>query len=82
MTYLMTFLVMNLACFLLEISSAPNFRPGFKWFNRWTALLGTLVSGISMFFVDGLYASGCICILVVLFVLINFTTPPKSKYPA
>jgi potassium/chloride transporter 9 len=31
MTYLITFWVTNFACFLLEIGSAPNFRPTFKW---------------------------------------------------
>jgi potassium/chloride transporter 9 len=78
MTYLMTFLVTNLACFLLKIGSAPNFRPSFHYFNSWTALAGTIVSGGTMFLVDGIYASGCVCILVVLFLLIHFTTPPKS----
>ena len=78
MTYLMTFLVTNLACFLLKIGSAPNFRPSFHYFNSWTAFAGTVLSGSSMFFVDGVYASGCVCILVLLFLLIHYTTPPKS----
>ncbi|KAG0156404.1 hypothetical protein PDIDSM_3582 [Penicillium digitatum] len=77
MTYLMTFLVTNLACFLLKIGSAPNFRPSFRYFNWQTAAAGTLVSGISMFFVDGVYATGCVGILVVLFLLIHYTSPPK-----
>lgn len=77
MTYLMTFLVINLACFLLKIGSAPNFRPSFHYFNWQTAAAGTLVSGISMFFVDGLYATGCVGILVMLFLLIHYTSPPK-----
>lgn len=78
MTYLMTFLVTNLACFLLKIGSAPNFRPSFRYFNMWTALLGTLISGVAMFFVDGISASGCICILVFLFCIVHYCTPPKS----
>lgn len=78
MTYLMTFLVMNLACFLLKIGSAPNFRPSFLYFNQWTAALGTIVSGASMFFVDGVYASACVGILVAIFLIIHYTTPPKS----
>ena len=53
----MTFLVTNLACFLLKISSAPNFRPSFRYFNSSTAAFGFLISGASMFFVDGLYVS-------------------------
>ncbi|PGH15669.1 hypothetical protein AJ79_02263 [Helicocarpus griseus UAMH5409] len=78
MTYLMTFLVTNLACFLLKIGSAPNFRPSFHYFNSWTAFLGAVLSGVTMFLVDGFYASGCVCILMLLFLLIHYTTPPKS----
>ena len=78
MTYLMTFLVTNLACFLLKISSAPNFRPSFRYFNWQTAAFGTVVSGASMFFVDGVYASACVAILLVLFLVIHYFTPPKS----
>ncbi|KAL2812851.1 amino acid permease-domain-containing protein [Aspergillus granulosus] len=77
MAYLMTFLVMNLACFLLKIGSAPNFRPSFHYFNWQTAALGTVVCGASMFFVDGVYATGCFGILITLFLLIHYTTPPK-----
>ncbi|KAJ5096100.1 hypothetical protein NUU61_005456 [Penicillium alfredii] len=77
MTYLMTFLVTNLACFLLKIGSAPNFRPSFHYFNWQTAAAGTLVSGVSMFFVDGLYATGCVGILLMLFLLIHYNSPPK-----
>jgi len=31
-----------------------------------------------MFFVDGLYATGCIGILIVIFLIIHYTSPPKS----
>lgn len=78
MTYLMTFLVTNLACFLLTIGSAPNFRPSFHYFNKWTAGFGALISGVAMFFVDGLYATGCVGILISIFLIIHYTTPPKS----
>ncbi|KAI9724481.1 MAG: hypothetical protein M1812_000549 [Candelaria pacifica] len=78
MTYLMTFLVTNLACFLLKISSAPNFRPSFHYFNWWTAAAGTVISGATMFFVNGLYATACVVILIVMFLIIHYTSPPKS----
>ena len=78
MSYLLTFFVTNLACFLLKISSAPNFRPSFHYFNWGTAAFGTLISGVSMFFVDGLYATGCVGILIVIFLIIHYTSPPKS----
>ena len=69
---------MNLACFLLKISSAPNFRPSFHFFNWQTALAGTIVSGAAMFFVDGLYATGCVGVLVIIFLIIHYSSPPKS----
>ncbi|KAF1950402.1 hypothetical protein CC80DRAFT_496849 [Byssothecium circinans] len=77
MTYLMTFLVTNLACFLLKIGSAPNFRPSFHFFNWQTAALGAVLSGATMYFVDGVYASACVALLIIIFLLIHYTTPPK-----
>ena len=78
MTYLMTFLVMNLATFLLKIGSAPNFRPSFHFFSWQTAFVGSVVSGTAMFFVDGLYASACVAILIILFLLVHYTSRPRS----
>ena len=78
MAYLMTFLVTNLACFLLKISSAPNFRPSFLYFNWVTAFLGTALSAVTMFFVDGVYASASAAVVIIIFLLIHYTTPPKS----
>ncbi|QLG71114.1 hypothetical protein HG535_0B01520 [Zygotorulaspora mrakii] len=78
MTFLMTFAVMNLACFLLELSSAPNFRPSFKYFDRYTAISGAIMSTIAMFVVDGISASGIILAMVVLFLMIHYFCPPKS----
>lgn len=77
MAFLMTFFALNVATFLLKIGSAPNFRPSFHYFNWATALLGALLSVGSMFFVDGLAASGSIVILLVLILIIHYTTPPK-----
>ncbi|PWI66049.1 hypothetical protein PCL_05527 [Purpureocillium lilacinum] len=77
MGYQMTFFVMNLACFLLKIGSAPNFRPGFKFFNWQTALVGSLLSAAAMFFIDETYASIAICVLVLIFLLIHYLCPPK-----
>jgi potassium/chloride transporter 9 len=73
----MTFLVTNLACFLLKLGSAPNFRPSFHFFNLQTAAIGAVACGATMFFVDGVYASGCVALLMAIFLLIHYTTPPK-----
>ncbi|OJD31133.1 cation chloride cotransporter [Diplodia corticola] len=78
MAYLMTFLVTNLACFLLKVASAPNFRPSFHFFNWWTAAIGAIASALTMFFVDGLSASACFATIVLIFLIIHYTTPPKA----
>ncbi|KAJ0355516.1 hypothetical protein COL154_000256 [Colletotrichum chrysophilum] len=77
MGYQMTFLVMNLACFLLRIGSAPNFRPAFKFFSWQAAFAGTIMSAAAMFFIDQTYAATAICLLVFLFSLIHYLSPPK-----
>lgn len=77
MSFLMTFIVTNLACFLLEVSAAPNFRPSFKWFNRYTCLLGGILSVFSMFVVDGFQALTIMSLLLILMLLIHYTVPPK-----
>ncbi|RYP66413.1 hypothetical protein DL771_007822 [Monosporascus sp. 5C6A] len=77
MGYQMTFFVMNLACFLLKIGSAPNFRPAFHFFSWQTAFLGSVLSAAAMFFIDETYATSAISLLVLLFLLIHYTSPPK-----
>jgi potassium/chloride transporter 9 len=73
----MTFFVMNLACFLLKIGSAPNFRPGFKFFTWQSAFVGSILSAAAMFFIDETYASTAVCLLIFLFLLIHYLSPPK-----
>ncbi|RDA90055.1 hypothetical protein CP533_2381 [Ophiocordyceps camponoti-saundersi (nom. inval.)] len=77
MGYQMTFLVMNLACFLLKIGSAPNFRPSFKFFSWQTALVGSILSTAAMFFIHETYAAIAICLLCFIFLLIHYLCPPK-----
>ncbi|KAK5076837.1 hypothetical protein LTS08_006008 [Lithohypha guttulata] len=77
MSYLMMNFALHLACILLKVSSAPNFRPSFKFFNIWTATVGAVLSIATMFFVDADAAAVSIAILVILFLVIHYTTPPK-----
>lgn len=77
LTFLMTFIVMNLACFLLEVAAAPNFRPSFKYFDRYTALSGAVLSTIAMIVVDGVTASALILSMGLLFLIIHYFCPPK-----
>lgn len=77
MAFLMTFVVTNLACFLLKIASAPNFRPSFKYFNTYTAGAGAALSVAAMFVADGVSASLMIILLILLFLVIHYISLPK-----
>ncbi|TLS30877.1 hypothetical protein PpBr36_03184 [Pyricularia pennisetigena] len=77
MGYQLTFFTMNLACFLLKIGSAPNFRPAFKFFSWHTAFAGSILSASAMFFIDETYATIAVILLVFLFLLIHYLSPPK-----
>ncbi|KUI71100.1 Vacuolar cation-chloride cotransporter 1 [Cytospora mali] len=75
--YQLTFFTMNLACFLLKVASTPNFRPGFKFFSWQSAFVGAVLSGAAMFFVDDTSAATAVCLLVFLFLLLHYLSPPK-----
>ncbi|SCU81250.1 LAFA_0C03598g1_1 [Lachancea sp. 'fantastica'] len=77
MTFLTTFVVVNLACFLLEISSAPNFRPSFRYFDWYTACVGGTLSILAMLVVDAISASLVILAISVIFVVIHLFSAPK-----
>lgn len=76
MAFLMTFIVTNVACFLLRVGSAPNFRPSFKYFSSRTAFTGALACFYAMFIVDGLSATLIIFCLMFLILMIHYLTPP------
>lgn len=78
MAMLLTFGILNLACFLLKISSAPNFRPSFQFFKWWTAASGFIVCIGTMIAADQVYALVAMGFMLLLFVWIHYQSPPKS----
>jgi len=55
--FLLVYFFTNLACFVLRISGAPNFRPRFKYFTWHTALLGALLCFAILFISGATYAT-------------------------
>lgn len=78
MAFLMTFIVTNIACFLLKVGSAPNFRPSFKYFSSKTAFAGAAVCLVAMFIVDGISATLVIFCMTFLILLIHYLSPPSK----
>ncbi|KAI9292013.1 hypothetical protein K502DRAFT_326021 [Neoconidiobolus thromboides FSU 785] len=78
MFFVLTFGVTNLACFLLKVGGAPNFRPSFKYFKGWTAFVGFLLCFSTMFYVSPMQATLSTTFASFIFALVHFTTPPKA----
>ncbi|KAF8962514.1 hypothetical protein BGZ46_001153 [Entomortierella lignicola] len=74
---LLTFLILNFACFLLKIGSAPNFRPSFRFFHWWTAFGGIVLCATVMGFVDLGRSILSGLLTAILFIWIHYWSPPK-----
>jgi potassium/chloride transporter 9 len=76
--YLLAYFGINLACLALDLASAPNFRPSFKYFSWHTALLG-MVGSITMTFIVSIeYASIAIGLLIALITVLYFRDFPPE----
>lgn len=76
--YLLAYFGVNLACMALDLASAPNFRPSFKYFSWQTALLGMVGSIIMTFIVSVEYASIAIGLLISLLTVLYFRDFPPE----
>jgi len=75
MFYLLVYAFINLCCFALTISGAPNFRPRFRFFSWHTALMGFVANFIAMFVTNALYASVAWIMVSVITVYISYKAP-------
>eukprot|EP00834_Sanchytrium_tribonematis_P001963 NODE_53_length_30760_cov_1.203712.p4 type:complete len:765 gc:universal NODE_53_length_30760_cov_1.203712:15690-13396(-) len=62
--YLLADVSVNLSCLLCTLSSSPNFRPLFKFYNKYTASIGLLFSLCSMIYIHPLFSAILICTFI------------------
>ena len=74
--FLMVYFFINVACALLDIASAPNFRPSFKYFSWHVSVVGMIGCLTMIFIISPLYAFVNLLILVVLIIVISIVGPP------
>ncbi|KAJ2079599.1 hypothetical protein H4R24_003671 [Coemansia sp. RSA 988] len=74
---LIMFGFVNFACLVLKLAASVNFRPTFHYFKAWTAALGAVGCFTIMFFVDITSALMSTGVVVVLFLYVHYTCPPK-----
>lgn len=76
--FLLSYFATNLACLGLDLTSAPNFRPSFKYFSWWTALNGLIGTLVMMFVINPLYAISSIVLCFLLIVLLHLFSPSSQ----
>jgi len=75
MFYLLVYSFINLCCFALAVSGAPNFRPKFKYFSWHTAVAGFVTNFIIMFLANPIYASGAWIMVCAITVYVSYKAP-------
>lgn len=76
--FLLAYASTNLACMALDLASAPNFRPTFRYFSWHTSLLGLIGSMVMCFLISPLYSSIAIIIMLILIILLHFRSLPTG----
>ena len=76
--FCLSYSTVNLCCLLLCVSGVTNFRPLFKYFSKWSALIGLIMNIIIMFYVDFKFASVSLICAVLIFIYLIYRNA-KSK---
>lgn len=76
--FMLAYAAINLACLALTLTSAPNFRPSFRFFSGYTCTGGLCASLLLMFTTSALYASGALLLCLLLVFVLHLQAPPVS----
>ncbi|KAF7491715.1 hypothetical protein SSS_10243 [Sarcoptes scabiei] len=74
--FLLSYFATNFACLSLTLTSAPNFRPTFKYFSWKTASIGILGTLLMMFVINAIYATITILLCITLIIILHIRSPP------
>ena len=76
--FLLSYASVNLACLGLELASAPNFRPTFKYFSWPTSLVGLIGTSTMMFFISPLFAAVALLLCLSFTLALNIFSPARE----
>eukprot|EP00920_Eleutheroschizon_duboscqi_P005241 GHVT01012074.1.p1 GENE.GHVT01012074.1~~GHVT01012074.1.p1 ORF type:complete len:758 (-),score=40.98 GHVT01012074.1:237-2510(-) len=74
MFFLLCYLCVNLACFLLSITKAPGWRPTFKYYHWATALVGIFACISLMIAIDWIMCLVAFTLAALLFQYVSYTS--------
>lgn len=74
--FLLSYFATNLACLALTLTSAPNFRPSFKFYTWETTAIGMMGCIIMMFVINAMYAAMAVIMCLILVIVLHISSPP------
>lgn len=77
--FLLSYMGVNVATLALELTSAPNFRPTFKYFSWQTCALGVIATGTMMLVVDASMSAIGVVVLMTLIMVLHYQAPSVSS---
>ncbi|XP_062371930.1 solute carrier family 12 member 3-like [Sardina pilchardus] len=73
--FLCSYALINFSCFHASTTNSPGWRPSFRYYNRWVALFGAIVSVVLMFMLTWWAALITLCLILFLFGYIIYKKP-------
>ncbi|CAI4226409.1 unnamed protein product [Auanema sp. JU1783] len=77
--FLLSYMGVNIACLALELTSAPNFRPTFKYFSWQTCTLGVIATVVMMLVVDASMSAIGVVLLLILIIVLHYQAPSMAS---
>uniref|UniRef100_A0A8D2IGM7 Solute carrier family 12 member 3 n=1 Tax=Varanus komodoensis TaxID=61221 RepID=A0A8D2IGM7_VARKO len=73
--FLCSYALINFSCFHATITNSPGWRPSFRYFSKWTALFGSVVSVVIMFLLTWWAALIVVGIIIVSLAYVTYKKP-------
>ncbi|KAL3866005.1 hypothetical protein ACJMK2_043346 [Sinanodonta woodiana] len=73
--FLMSYALVNYSCFNASMANTPGFRPAFRYYNKWTSLLGALLCLAFMFLCNWWAALVTFVIVAALYIYVKYKKP-------
>ncbi|CAF0819995.1 unnamed protein product [Adineta ricciae] len=73
--FLMTYALVNYACFDASLAKASGWRPGFRYYNKWLALTGAISCVAVMFIINWWAALITFLVMIGIYLYVRTTKP-------
>jgi solute carrier family 12 (sodium/potassium/chloride transporter), member 2 len=76
--FMISYAFINVACFLASYTRSPGWRPSFKYYNKWLALLGAALCFMMLFLLNWMFGLVTVVLGGALYKYIDHTDPNVS----